>query len=42
MPRIAGTDIPDNKRTEIALTYLYGIGRSNVQEIIKAANLDPR
>lgn len=41
MPRIAGSDIPDNKRTDISLTYLFGIGRSNVTEIIKAANLDP-
>lgn len=41
MPRIAGIDLPENKRTEIALTYLYGIGRSNVCDIIKAASLDP-
>lgn len=41
MPRIAGIDIPDNKRTEIALTYLYGIGRSNVGAILKQANVDP-
>lgn len=40
MPRIAGIDIPDNKRTEIALTYIFGIGRSNVQTILKQANVD--
>src|SRR5690606_2773763 len=41
MPRIAGIDLPENKRTEIALTYLYGIGPKNVQEVIKLANIDP-
>lgn len=41
MPRIAGIDIPDNKRTEIALTYIFGIGRSNVGNILKQANVDP-
>lgn len=41
MARIAGVDIPDKKRTEIALTYIYGIGRSNVQHIIDEANIDP-
>jgi small subunit ribosomal protein S13 len=40
MPRIAGIDLPENKRTEIALTYLYGIGRQNVQTVIKLANVD--
>lgn len=40
MPRIAGVDIPLNKRVDIALTYLYGIGRNNVVEILKAANVD--
>jgi len=41
MPRIAGIDIPDNKRTEISLTYIFGIGTSNVQAILKQANIDP-
>jgi small subunit ribosomal protein S13 len=39
MPRIAGIDIPENKRTEIALTYLYGIGRNNVTDVLKLANV---
>lgn len=41
MPRLAGIDLPDAKRTEVALTYIYGIGPSNVQGILKKANLDP-
>ncbi len=41
MPRISGVDIPDNKRIEIALTYIYGIGRQNVTQILKEANIDP-
>jgi small subunit ribosomal protein S13 len=41
MPRIAGVDIPADKRTEIALTYIFGIGRSNVQQILKEAAVDP-
>ena len=41
MPRIAGIDIPDNKRTDISLTYIYGIGRSNIGNILKQANVDP-
>lgn len=41
MPRISGTDLPQNKRTEIALTYIFGVGRQNVQKIIKLANVDP-
>lgn len=40
MPRIAGIDIPDNKRTEIALTYIFGIGRTNVKNILEQANVD--
>jgi small subunit ribosomal protein S13 len=32
MARIAGVDIPDNKRGEIALTYIFGIGRSNLRK----------
>jgi len=41
MPRISGVDIPENKRIEIALTYVYGIGRTNVKNILKIANIDP-
>jgi small subunit ribosomal protein S13 len=40
MPRIAGVDIPENKRLEIALTYIYGIGRSNVVKVLKKAGVD--
>jgi small subunit ribosomal protein S13 len=41
MPRIVGTDIPDNKRLEISLTYIFGIGRHLSNEIIKKLNLNP-
>lgn len=41
MTRIAGVDIPRDKRVEIALTYIYGIGVSRSQEILAATNLDP-
>ncbi len=40
MARIAGVDLPSGKRLDIALTYVYGIGRSNVVGLLKAANLD--
>jgi small subunit ribosomal protein S13 len=40
MARIAGVDIPDKKRGEIALTYIYGIGRSRAKEILIAAGID--
>ncbi|HCS78607.1 TPA: 30S ribosomal protein S13 [Patescibacteria group bacterium] len=40
MTRIAGIDIPEHKRTDIALTYIYGIGRSNVKALLKEANID--
>ena len=40
MARIAGVDIPDNKRGEISLTYIYGIGRSNAQKILTEAGID--
>lgn len=40
MPRIAGVDIPAEKRTDIALTYVYGVGRSNVKRILKLANIE--
>ena len=41
MPRIVGVDIPDQKRIETALTYVYGVGRNNVGKILKAAKVDP-
>lgn len=40
MPRIAGIDLPRNKRIEIALTYIYGIGRSTSQKILTQAAVD--
>ncbi|MCL4367373.1 30S ribosomal protein S13 [Patescibacteria group bacterium] len=40
MARIAGVEIPDKKRVDIGLTYLYGIGRSNVGSLIEASGLD--
>ena len=40
MARIAGVDLPKNKRMEIALTYIYGIGRSKSMEILKEAGVD--
>jgi len=39
MPRIAGIDIPDNKRTEIALTYIFGIGTTKSKKILAACNV---
>jgi len=41
MVRISGVDLPNEKRLDIALTYLYGIGRSNVVRVIKISELDP-
>jgi small subunit ribosomal protein S13 len=41
MARIAGVNIPLNKRVEVGLTYVYGIGRSTAQEIVKKAGVDP-
>lgn len=40
MARIAGVDLPPNKRVEIALTYIYGIGRTNASKILAAAGVD--
>jgi small subunit ribosomal protein S13 len=40
LARIAGIDLPKNKRIEIALTYIYGIGRSTSQRILDEANID--
>jgi len=40
MARIVGVDIPDNKRGEIALTYIYGIGRSRSNQVLQEAGVD--
>src|SRR5690554_4162566 len=40
MARIAGIDLPKNKRGVIGLTYIFGIGRSRAKEILKANNID--
>lgn len=40
MPRVIGIDIPENKRLEIALTYIYGVGRKRSNEIIVKLGLD--
>jgi len=40
LARIAGIDLPKNKRIEIALTYIYGIGRPTAQKILEQANID--
>lgn len=41
MARLVGVDLPRNKRTEIALTYIYGIGLTTAKEIIAATGVDP-
>ena len=41
MPRIAGIDIPEKKRVDIGLTYIYGIGRTNVTNILTQAGVNP-
>lgn len=40
MARISGVDIPDNKRGEIALTYIFGVGKSSAQKILSEAGVD--
>ncbi|MCX6791700.1 MAG: 30S ribosomal protein S13 [Candidatus Gottesmanbacteria bacterium] len=40
MARIAGVDLPNDKRLDIALTYLYGVGRSNVVKVLKEAQME--
>ena len=40
MARIAGIDLPNNKRGEIGLTYIYGIGRSTAQKVLAEAGID--
>ncbi|MBK8985182.1 MAG: 30S ribosomal protein S13 [Chloroflexi bacterium] len=41
MARIAGVDVPRNKRVEIGLTYIYGIGKTASQNILASANINP-
>ncbi len=41
MPRILGVDIPADKRVDISLTYIYGIGRPRASEICRRLNIDP-
>jgi small subunit ribosomal protein S13 len=41
MARIAGVDLPREKRVEIGLTYIYGIGRTSSNKILEAANVNP-
>jgi small subunit ribosomal protein S13 len=41
MPRILGIDIPNNKHTNVSLTYLYGIGPRSADEICRRAQIDP-
>ena len=40
MARVAGVDIPNNKRSEVALTYVFGIGRSSAVKILEKAGID--
>lgn len=39
--RVVGVNIPDNKRIDVALTYIYGIGRTNVHGILESAKVEP-
>ncbi len=41
MARIAGVDLPRDKRVEVALTYIYGVGQSRSQEIIRTTGVNP-
>ncbi|MCQ2502274.1 MAG: 30S ribosomal protein S13 [Saccharofermentans sp.] len=41
MARIAGVDLPNDKRVQIALTYIYGIGRTSADEIIAVTGINP-
>ena len=41
MARISGVDLPKDKRVEIGLTYIYGIGQTSAKKILAAANVDP-
>jgi len=41
MARIKGVDVPNNKKTEIALTYIYGIGRNIAKKVVEDAKIEP-
>ena len=41
MARIAGADIPDDKKVEVSLTYIYGIGPTSSKQILQATSIDP-
>jgi len=41
MPRVIGVDIPNNKRLEISLTYIFGVGRTTSKKVCEALRLDP-
>lgn len=41
MARLVGVDLPRNKRLEVALTYIYGIGRTRAQETLRETGIDP-
>ena len=41
MARIVGVDLPKNKRGEIGLTYIYGVGQSNARKVLNEAGIDP-
>lgn len=41
MARIAGVDLPRDKRVEISLTYIYGIGRATAQKLLQQTNINP-
>ena len=41
MPRVVGVDIPNNKRLDISLTYVYGVGRATATQVCKELDLDP-
>ena len=41
MARISGVDLPKNKRGEIGLTYIFGIGRTTAKKILESSNIDP-
>ena len=40
MPRIAGVDVPANKRIEVGWTYIYGVGRTTARKILEASKVD--
>ncbi len=42
MPRIIGVDIPNNKRLDISLTYIYGVGRTTSEKVCKEMQLEKK